>query len=163
MTDNLTLQDDLNRRVPAHTGRKKLKSEVENSQSDEMKLVLGLLESACERIDDMHANSGLRDIARIWETYCDVEMAIGLAKHLGSPTITMGSYRRVKVSGKSDPSIAELKDLEKEFALIKSEVISSKTSLLEGRKSDSIELARKARDRLKAMLLSNRKNSFKKK
>ncbi|MDG7000835.1 MAG: hypothetical protein JRN15_17210 [Nitrososphaerota archaeon] len=144
-------------------GRKKLKSEEENSQTEEMKLVLELLDSACKRIDDMHANFGLRNIERIWETYCDVEMAIGLAKYLDSPAITTGSYRRVKVSGKSDPAIAEHKDLEKEFALIKSQVISSKKSLLEGKKSDSIELARKARDRLKAMFLSNRKNSFKKK
>ena len=133
------------------------------TQIEETKLVLEWLDSATKRIDNMRSESRLRDADRIWETYCDVEMAIALTKFIGTKKIRSGSMRRLKESGSSDPSMKRDEDLDRTFALIESEIHRSKKNLLEGRGEEGIEHARKARDSLKAMLLGRRRNSFKKK
>lgn len=133
------------------------------TQIEETNLVLEWLVSASKRIDSMRSESRLRDAARIWETYCDVEMAIALMKFIGTQKIRSGTIRRLKQSGSSDPSMNKDEDLDRTFALIESEIRRSKKNLLEGRGEESVEHARKARDSLKEMLLGRRRNSFKKK
>ena len=130
---------------------------------EEVGVVLDWLDAAYKRIGNMRSESRFRDVDEIWETYCNVEMAIALSKFIVGTKMSSGRIRRVKISGSSDPSVIDYENLERAFALIESEILASKKKLQEGKGGESIELARKARDRLKMMILGRRKNSFKKK
>ncbi len=133
----------------------------EPSHKSELDPVIELLDGALNRIKEMSGASRVADSRELWETYCDVEMAIALSKFAVGYEPMPGSYRRVSVSRKSGLSSLGSEKLQSELALIQSLLFEAKQNFLGGKRQEAIECSRKARDRLKVLILGDRKSPSK--
>jgi hypothetical protein len=133
--------------------------ELDAQDSEERRAVFSYLDSCKKRLADMRTDRNLRDMDALWEAYSDLESAIGLSKFVFYIPLKAGTFRRLTVSKEADPRVVPDKELERKYSIVESGIVTAQTLLTGNSVEEGIELLRKARDELKAMLLSARKNS----
>jgi hypothetical protein len=105
----------------------------------------------------MERDKKLRDMSEIWEVYCDVEQAIEVSKFLFGLHARLGNIRALSASVKNDPTTIPLNDLIAKFRFVDSALESAIKEYNIGNGEAAIELARRARDQLKNLLLGKKK------
>ncbi|MGI0090623.1 MAG: hypothetical protein ACREBS_02840 [Nitrososphaerales archaeon] len=100
----------------------------------------------------------LRDLDEVWEAYCDIEQAIAISKFVFRSPAKLGKIRKLQISSKCDPLVIPADELRSKYEFADSNLVAAGEQLKEGNGEKGIELARRARDELKILLLSNRKS-----
>jgi hypothetical protein len=127
------------------------------SSSVGMEFVLSSLNDARTKLAKMRLEDKLRSPDEIWEAYCDIEQAIEVSKFVFGLHNRLGVARTLRVSAKNDPETIPLGELAEKYGVVDSSLVSACEAYKKGNAEFAIDLARRARDELKILLLGNRK------
>jgi hypothetical protein len=137
----------------------------ESSSSRGLAFVLANTGEAKRRISNMLVSGENSELSKkmdeIWETYCDIESAIAMSKLVFGANNKLGVTRKISVSGKFDPMIMSWGEFRAKLVEVDSNLSLARSRFQHGSAEDAIELARKARDELKIMLISHRRSENK--
>jgi hypothetical protein len=128
---------------------------AEKDQGNRFALVLGRLLDCETRIKKLLAVAQIRDFDEIWEAFCDVEEGIALSNFALGSFDRLGKRRKLTVSQKDDPDRMTDDELRKKFSLVQENLRTSLENFSRGTGEDGVELARRARDFLKIMLIAH--------
>jgi hypothetical protein len=120
-------------------------------------LVLERLQKCKSLVLSIFAQNSLREIDQIWEAYCDVEEGIALSNFALGSFDRLGVRRKLSVSPKDNPETMNENELRKKLSFVEENVTASIDKFAKGEGDVAAELARKARDVLKAMLIAKSK------
>jgi hypothetical protein len=111
---------------------------------------------ARKRLSLMNTEDAMRDENEIWEVYCDIEQGVQVSKYVFGVQDGLGVIRKITASARNDPSKIPLGELSRRYKIVDSHLAEALEALRNGMGEEEIEIARKARDELKRLLLGRR-------
>ena len=124
-------------------------------------LILGRLEKCKNRLRSLSTENRLRDIDQIWEAYCEVEEGIALSNFVLRSFDSLGVRRRLTVTANDNPETMSEVELQKKLFFVEENISSSIDRFSIGNGTEAAELARRARDVLKSMLIAQARDQKK--
>ncbi|MDA4111832.1 MAG: hypothetical protein OK439_04795 [Thaumarchaeota archaeon] len=129
------------------------------SSTPKFSFTIRRLNESSSRLARLSDQNRIRDVEEIWEAYCDVEEAIAISNFKLGVFDRVGKTRKLTISFKDDPSKMPEQDLRKRFISIESNLSAAKENFEKGMGDEGAELARRARDDLKKMLIGHEKSN----
>ena len=126
-----------------------------------LSFALNSLSSARRRLSNLSSldNKAARNLDEIWETFADVETAIAMSRFISGSYPMLGKERKLHSRKKEDdPLTISFDKLCDKYHLIDLKLKDSEIDLKNLRFDRGIEMARQARDEIKAMLLCARRS-----
>jgi len=123
--------------------------------NDRFSFTIGRLKESRNRLRRLSEENRFRDVDEIWEAYCDVEEAIAIANFVLGAFDSVGKIRKLTVTLKDDPTSMLEADLRKKFSSIEMNLVAAQERFSKGMGDEGTELARRARDDLKIMLIGH--------